>query len=181
MAMIRRYGVLSVIIGLCAIFGACSSGTPGPEGAPDAVDAPTSEVSASKAALQGEDGCLADSDCALGTYCFQEHCAFDCSADVDCTSPATCSERGRCTLDDPEITGDRRAELDETVVRAQLDYEATDPVIYHGAGAETVEIPVEFTGELPAAGIAYRVEVLSCSNDSEDAENDSQAAGREDA
>ncbi|MBO4351657.1 MAG: hypothetical protein J6A01_12035 [Proteobacteria bacterium] len=51
--------------------------------------------------LQSEDGCLLDSDCVTGAFCFNGQCATQCEKDEDCDGDYVCSPRnGRCITKD---------------------------------------------------------------------------------
>lgn len=159
----RKLVVVAFLMVFAVGFGACGGGSGGGPDATDTTDPDSTGATGTKAASQGRDGCLADSDCSLGTYCFQDHCAFDCSADEDCTSDNECSPRGKCVVPIPADVSRREiAVLEETLVETTLDRSSTPIAIEFAPGDESVEIPVNFNGVLPDAGVAYRVEFLDC-------------------
>ena len=82
--------------------------------------------------MQSEDGCLIDSDCVMGAFCFNGQCATQCERDEDCEGEYVCSMRnGRCvtkefadnmylTDDDESLSSSKRK------LRALTDLNAQD-------------------------------------------------------
>lgn len=118
---------------------------------------PTGTASDSPLDVASRQGCRIDAECALGHYCFQSHCSFECVDDDGCGSGETCSERGRCvSAASPEA---------EEPPPALEEFESR--VTVTGTSSRLIEVDPEqvfvtFTlsldGSLPPPGLAYRVE-----------------------
>jgi len=151
------------------------SSTPRDWSAEIVVDTPPSVF-----ALAATTGCLIDSDCASGTYCFQNACAWECSADVGCEDGAVCSARGRCL--DPVLVSTLRPSWDGTsvdgVAPALPDFRdeegvadvpseiaevevivAPDAEVEVDLGTPFVEVSLRTAAPVPGGVVLYRVEV----------------------
>lgn len=101
--------------------------------------------------LESTSACAIDDDCAEGLFCFQQNCALVCTTDSECASGETCSPRGRCSGEEGAV--EVAHSLPELRV---LSYPETIRVV--GAGEETVTFDFGLNKNMPAEGVAYRVE-----------------------
>ena len=63
----------------------------------DPVEVDTRPSDLRPSAMMSNDGCLIDSDCVTGAFCFHGVCAIQCKKDDDCKDGYVCSTRnGRC-------------------------------------------------------------------------------------
>jgi hypothetical protein len=97
--------LVAALLALPLVAGCGSDGrTPGFDGVN--VELPPPEPFA----VGGGDACFVDSECAVGTFCFQQRCVFECETDTDCGGSEVCDARRRCS-DDTDPAGSASAAL----------------------------------------------------------------------
>jgi hypothetical protein len=107
-------------------------------------------------------GCAIDEDCALGLYCFQGHCSYDCQDTDECNSGETCSARGEC------VTGGSGSDSENAIGTSQSALEDAEPAInvlnnpervfYVDPGQKTISLVLELDGFPPNKEIAFTID-----------------------
>ncbi|RAL20922.1 hypothetical protein DL240_14705 [Lujinxingia litoralis] len=105
-------------------------------------------------AVNSQNACTLDLDCAAGSYCFQGICASQCSETRACDSGLSCNERGRCVV--ASVPG-RQALGEETPsVLPGLNFRGLLPTQHYiSPGQQSVTLTLELNDQAPASGVAY--------------------------
>lgn len=119
-------------------------------------------VPAGAIAISSKGGCLLDTDCSEGLFCFQGQCTFECVEDADCAA-GLCAG-GRCVH--LQAGGDRvaRPRLDaETIalVATEQPVEVIEPpegMVEVDPGEPFVSVRLRTAQPVPDGAILYRVE-----------------------
>ena len=135
----------------------------------------TAQALDSKIALASQTGCLIDSDCVTGNFCFQGICAAECAKDGDCASDDSerCSAQGRCISKAKEAkkrltrAGSSEAtaltEEQSAAVAAEIPtvkvIELPEERIEVIEGAEKTTVKIKTDKAVPDGALLYRVEV----------------------
>ncbi|MFT5430105.1 MAG: hypothetical protein ACI9OJ_000778 [Myxococcota bacterium] len=160
--LIRIQPKVVMALTLCAFAGGCTdSESDAVDPVDDVSQTPVeSEVSLSPISLSSTTACALDMDCADGTFCFQGRCAAECGEAVACGAGASCSERGQCIL-----SGKADNPASPTGVPATPDVLPNLTIMTAPpwrqpvqSGQATVTLSITLSGDVPAAGVAYRVE-----------------------
>lgn len=127
-------------------------------------------------ALTSQSGCLIDSDCDTGLFCFQNQCTWECSETADCGENERCSPNGRCISlereaaqaqvtkqeNGPELLG-RVDEDDISAAPTQLPdvgiAEAPVAEVQVRPGEPFVEVSLRTTRPIDEDTLLYRVEL----------------------
>lgn len=96
--------------------------------------------------LTSQSGCLIDSDCDRGLFCFQNQCTWECSDDTGCGEGERCSEHGRC------ISLVREASLVQTLKQAD-EPEQIEQIDEEDIGAAPTQLPAIGVAEAPPAEV----------------------------
>lgn len=125
-----------------------------------------------KLALSSTSGCLIDSDCAAGNFCFQGKCAAECASDESCGEGERCSAQGRCISESKENKR-RTARSGSSAAQALADeanaavaaevptvkvIELPSESIEVEEGAELARVSIKTDRAVPDGALLYRVE-----------------------
>ena len=128
----------------------------------------------SKLALASTTGCLIDSDCVTGQFCFQGGCVAECATDNDCGDGTSerCSAQGRCISKAKEtknkrltragsseaqaLTEESSAAVPETLPTAKV-IRAPEESIEVEEGAEFALVSIELDAPVADGALLYRV------------------------
>lgn len=121
--------------------------------------------------LDATEGCAIDSDCASGTFCFQNQCVMECDADASCAEGARCTDRGRCVdakkqdARDAQQPDDRPALDDEGIAVTPSTFGTIGVAQWPASvldieeGQESVTVTLVTDAPLPGGRLPYRVEL----------------------
>ncbi len=122
------------------------------------------EVPLTAIGLASKLGCLLDSDCQAGRFCFQQSCTQECSDENPCSGGAHCSGSGRCMASVPD-DGSRPA-LDEELL-ATLPTQVSDIKVLEAPaqqleidpGQPFAELRLTTATDVPGGALLYRVQL----------------------
>ncbi len=122
-------------------------------------------------------GCLIDSDCVDGHFCFQGECSWECNAEAPCATGSSCSPRGRCLSDEKvnQVAEEGQAEgleQDEEAAAAIPSQAGTIEVLTPpertvevDEGQPFVEVTLVTKTPVPEGVLLYRVQVDGAEQD----------------
>ena len=118
--------------------------------------------------LSGGRACFVESECAAGTFCFQQRCVFECVSDADCEGGNTCDGRGRCAAGAPDASSPTGASTASLIGAQPKAIDTVVPGVGIGNLARTryeimpgdtsIDIVIEATEPVADGEIGYTIE-----------------------